>query len=259
LRLVRVAVGVVSTASSGRVHGTYIGTVQEGLVARGGTTTTPAEVRFDGNRVSDYVVGAVALIGANPGGDDLAADLSDNEFVTTFANTGPSNPFGVRINAVLGGPPNVHGKIAATLEDNRFLGSHRYSIIVSGGNVLRQAGGVIDTRAYAATLALNFAGNFIDRGSVTANPAIITFTNSRATELPCELDPANVGETCPRVQGGRYWKYLQDSAFDLVHEGELDDAWIDHPAIDPVDRRVLDNVLTINGEVHPHETFVVVP
>ena len=33
LRLVRVAVGVVSTASSGRVRTTYIGTVQEGLIA----------------------------------------------------------------------------------------------------------------------------------------------------------------------------------------------------------------------------------
>ena len=158
---------------------------------------TPAAVRFDGNRVSDYLTGAVVLVGANPSGDRLAVDLSDNEFVTTFVNTGPSNPFGVRVNAVFGGPPNVHGDVAATLEGNRFLGSHRYPIIVSGGNVLREAGGVVDTRPYSATADVTFAGNLIDRASVTGNAALITFTNSRANRFHASWTRPTSGRRAP--------------------------------------------------------------
>ena len=88
---------------------------------------------------------------------------------------------------------------------------------------------------------------------------MISFTNSRATELPCELDPANTIDTCPTAASGTYWKYLQDAAFNIIHSGELDGYLLDHPAQDPVDGRVLDNVLTIDGVVIPNETFVVVP
>ena len=57
----------------------------------------------------------------------------------------------------------------------------------------------------------------------------------------------------------QYWEYLQQSVFDLHHGGELDGALIDHPEIEPVDARVLNNVLRINDEVVDYETFVVVP
>jgi len=56
-----------------------------------------------------------------------------------------------------------------------------------------------------------------------------------------------------------YSKYLQDSLFELVHGGGLDGAKIDHPAVDPVDGRVLGNALVIDSEVVPHQTFVVMP
>jgi hypothetical protein len=81
------------------------------------------------------------------------------------------------------------------------------------------------------------------------------------TELPCELDPANTPAECPTLMGNppQYWEYLENSTFDLHHGGELDDPLIDHPEIDPGDGRVLNNVLRINDEVIPHQTFVVVP
>jgi hypothetical protein len=259
LRIVRATTGIISKAASGRIRGSYLGTLREGLIAFGGTSAAPADIGFTGNRVSDYPGGAVALIPANPAGDDLTAVISGNEFITSYVDSGPSNPFGLRVNGVFGGPPNVHGKLMSSVIENRFLGSHRYAIIVSAGNVLRAGGGVPDAHAYTATLHLSFSGNFISPDQITASTAIITYTNSRATELTCELNPANTGPACPRVQNGRYWKYAQDSVFDLVHEGELDNAWIDHPATDPVDGRVLNNILIMNGRVVPNETFVVVP
>jgi hypothetical protein len=75
------------------------------------------------------------------------------------------------------------------------------------------------------------------------------------------LDPANTPLTCPTLMGNplQYWEYLEGSVFDLHHGGELDGALIDHPEIEPVDNRALNNVLRINDEVVDHETFVVVP
>lgn len=259
VRVVNASIGVAASASSGRVHGSFFGVVDGGMQARPGTADSPAKVVFDGNRVSEYPTGAITLIGADPGGDHLEVVLAGNEFVTTFQDTGPSNPFGLRVAAVAGGPPNIHGTVVATVSDNVFRGSHRYPLIVSGGNVLRTSGGVADPRPYAGTFDLAFHDNTVDLGEVTGNGALITYTNSRATELPCELDPANAPPACPTVMGGRYWKYLRDSVFNLVHTGELDGVWIDHPAADPVGGAVLNNVLIINGDEIAHQTFVVVP
>jgi len=56
-----------------------------------------------------------------------------------------------------------------------------------------------------------------------------------------------------------YWEYLMNARFDLQHTGELDAALIDHPHLHPVDRYLLDNVLSINGGPIGYQTFLVVP
>jgi hypothetical protein len=94
----------------------------------------------------------------------------------------------------------------------------------------------------------------------TASP-LITFTNARATEFPCELNPANGRDVCPSLMGNPpvYWDYHEHTSYELWHGGELQGVRIDYPQIEPVDRRVLGNVLTINGDAIDYQTFVIEP
>ena len=157
----------------------------------------------------------------------------------------------------MAGSPFLQGTVQASFAGNRFRGTPRYAIIVNGGQTTRRT----DGRRYSGGVDVTFANNAIEEAGITRAVSLITFTNSRATELPCELDPANTLVECPTLMGNplQYWEYLEASVFDLHHTGELDGALIDHPEIEPVDGRVLGNQLFINDAEVDHETFVVVP
>ena len=258
LRIVRMGPSVRTQGNtSGRIRDTYIGQVAAGIVLTGGDLAAPPEVSATNNRIEDYWTGAFALAGAGPAGQSIRAVVQGNDMFNTWTNIGPSNPFGVRIGPILGGSSFRHGTVEAVIEGNRFRGTPRYAIIVNSGQTVRRA----DGQHYSGTVDVTFAGNATNELSVTQAVSLITFTNSRATELPCELDPANTPLTCPTLMGNplQYWEYLENSVFDLHHGGELDGAWIDHPEVEPVGGRVLNNILRINDQVAPHETFVVVP
>lgn len=258
LRIVRMGVSIRTQGdSSGRIRDSYFGQVNAGIVLTGGDPAAPPTVVAENNRIVDFWTGAFALAGAGPAGRSIRAVVRGNDTFNSWSDTGPSNPFTVRIGPVLQGSGLTQPTIDATLEGNRFSGTSRYAIIVNGGQTVRRA----DGQHYSGTLAVTFADNAMDELSVTQAVSLITFTNSRATELPCELDPANTPLTCPTLMGNplQYWEYLEGSVFDLHHGGELDGALIDHPEIEPVDNRALNNVLRINDEVVDHETFVVVP
>jgi hypothetical protein len=49
------------------------------------------------------------------------------------------------------------------------------------------------------------------------------------------------------------YKYLQSATYDVrYNDGSLDGYWLDHPVIDPIDRRILNNHLIVNGlEIQP--------
>ena len=256
LRIVRMGMALRTEGASGRIRDTYFGTLGDAVVLTGGDPTAPPTVTVTNNRVEDYWTGAFAVGGAGPAGQSISAVIEGNDTVTSYADTGPSNPFTVRIAPVLQSP-FLQGKVLASIQGNRVRGTPRYAFIVQGGRPLRRA----DGQRYSGVLDLNFAGNAIEESGVTRAVSIITFTNSRATELPCELDPANTKVECPTLMGNpfQYWEYLQNSVFDLHHSGELDGALVDHPEIEPVDGRVLNNMLRINDEVADHQTFVVVP
>ena len=64
-------------------------------------------------------------------------------------------------------------------------------------------------------------------------PALISFTRNTATLTPSQLP---------------LWKYLEHSTFDITDsDGELNGYWLDHPVFDPIDGRLLQNILRING------------
>jgi hypothetical protein len=256
LRIVRMGTSLRTQGdSSGRIRDTYFGQVNAGIVLTGGNPAAPPTVIATNNRVEDYWTGAFALAGAGPAGRSIRAVVQGNDTFNSWADTGPSNPFAVRIAPVLGGSAFLQGTVDATFADNRFRGTPRYAIIINGGQTVRRA----DGQRYSGALNVTFTNNTIDEAGITRAVSLITFTNSRATELPCELDPANTKLDCPTLMGNplQYWEYLEASAFNLHHSGELDGALIDHPEIEPVDGRVLNNLLILNDEEAPHETFVV--
>jgi hypothetical protein len=258
LRIVRMGTSLRTQGdSSGRIRDTYFGQVSAGIVLTGGNPAAPPTVIATNNRIEDYWTGAFALAGAGPAGRSIQAVVQGNDTFNSWADTGPSNPFAVRIAPVLGGSAFLQGNVDATFEDNRFRGTPRYAIIINGGQTVRRA----DGQRYSGTLHVTFTNNTIDEAGITRAVSLITFTNSRATELPCELDPANTPLGCTTLMGNplQYWEYLEASVFDLHHSGELDGALIDHPEIEPVDGRVLGNQLVMNDAVAPNETFVVLP
>jgi hypothetical protein len=257
LRIVRMGNAVRAQGSSGRIRDTYTGTVGAGIVLTGGDPGSPPKVICENNRIEDYWLGAFAVSGAGPAGRSVRAVVQGNDTSTRYTDTGPSNPFAVRIGPLLPSP-SLQGTVEAVLSGNRFRGAPRYAIIVNAGTaVVRRADGL----RYSGSVDATFADNLIDETGVTRAVALITFTNSRATELPCELDPANTKDECPSLTGSplQYWEYLEASVFDVHHSGELDGALVDHPEVEPVDGRVLGNLLLINDAVVSHQTFVILP
>ena len=256
LRIVRLRIAVRAQGSSGRVRDSYFGTLGDGFALTGGDPASVPIVTVSHNRIEDYWTGAFAVGGTSPIGRAIRVVIEENDAVTSYADTGPSNPFGVRVGPVLL-PPFLQGSVDGVFQNNTFRGSPRYAIILNGTQTVRRS----DGQHYSGNVNATFADNAIEEAGVTRAVSLITFTNSRATELPCELNPANTPLTCPTLAGNplQYWEYLEASVFDLHHSGELSNPLIDHPEIEPVDGRVLSNVLRINDEVVDHETFVVVP
>lgn len=256
LRIVRLRIAVRAQGSSGRVRDSYFGTLGDGFALIGGDPASVPTVVVSHNRIEDYWTGAFAVGGTSPIGRAIRVVIEGNDTVTSYADTGPSNPFGVRVGPILL-PPFLQGSVDAVFQNNTFRGSPRYAIILNGTQTVRRS----DGQHYSGNVNATFADNEINEAGVTRAVSLITFTNSRATELPCELNPANTPLTCPTLAGNplQYWEYLEASTFDLHHSGELSDPRIDHPATEPVGGRVLNNVLRINDVVAPNETFVVVP
>lgn len=256
LRIVGASAAVRADGASGVVRDSYIGRIADGFVVSGGPLLAPPAVTIENNRIDDYSLVGLAIGGAGPVGKSIRATVTGNDVVTSYVNTGPSNPAAVRVGPVPFGP-HLDGAVDASFVSNAFRGTSRFGIIVNSPNTVRRADGL----HYTGTVTASFDANLLERESITRAPSLVTFTNSRATHFPCELNPESTRETCPSLMGNppRYWEYLERSRFDLRHTGELDGALIDHPAAEPSDGRVLGNELVINGATVENQTFVVVP
>jgi hypothetical protein len=120
------------------------------------------------------------------------------------------------------------------------------------------------SRGSPCRITARLADNVLD-GAIRI-PALVTFTNTRATVFPCELDPEMPKDNkCPSITFSPstglpvHWEYLRNATFDLRHEGELADALIDYPEHHPIDGVPLNNHLTINGATYPFGSFLKVP
>ena len=140
LRIVRVVQAMRTTSASASIEDSYFGDVSSGVTFQGGDEASPAIVRFVGNRVDGYGGGGVALAGAGSTGTVLKVKVTDNDFVTSQVNTGPSNPYGIRIGPIIGGTPASSGEVRAIVARNQVHGTHRYGVIVNGNQVIRTTG-----------------------------------------------------------------------------------------------------------------------
>ena len=246
LRIVRTIGGINTTSASGAITSNYLGELSSGIVVRGGAD--PASVLVRGNRVENHSAGAMLVGGIGVDGGALVATVTDNDFVTSWTGTGPSNPYGIRVQPI--SPPNniAHAETTATVARNRVRGTHYFPLIFNSGQSFR------DRLPWSARVDVDLIDNVIE------GTRLVTFTNSRMTQLPCELDPTSVrGPDCPNLQPGQHYTYLIDSTFTIDHTGELDGALIDHPALHPYDGTELGNTLVINGEPVEHQPLIQLP
>jgi hypothetical protein len=126
--------------------------------------------------------------------------------------------------------PQSAGNITATVTNNTIT-NNPFGVSIDAGFPLRA-----DARLWTASVQATFFGNII-AGS-KQSPALITFTRSTAAMFPNQLKSLN---------------YLQNSSFTISDSGnDLNGYWFDHPAADPIDGRLLQNVLKVNGLTIPN-------
>jgi hypothetical protein len=267
LRIERLGQAVRSERSSGIIAHNRLET-NAGMFLSGAPAANPAVVTVAHNEIV-YRLNGIAAAGSAPPanpvppagriqGTDLYATIHNNDVITTFTDTQDTNPAALRMSPSVGNGNPVAGFVDLNLHHNRFLGSHKYGVMFHGGMPTRRA-----NPTYTGTIRARLSDNVLD-GAIRI-PALITFTNARATVFPCELDPEMPkGNKCRSITfspAGQpvHWEYLRNATFDLQHEGELADALIDHPEHHPIDGVPLNNHLVINGATYPFGSFLRVP
>jgi hypothetical protein len=252
LRMERVGQAIRSEASSGTIRNNYL-SADSPIFLSGGPADALALVFITNNRVI-YRVNGIAFAGASMLGigTHLQAWITDNDVVTTFANSGPTTPAALRVSPFVTASPN--GNVDMVAAGNLFAGPAKFGILVHAGQPERR-----DSASYTGTVIARFADNVID--AAVATPSLITFTNARAVVYPCELNPTLLpGPACENLPAPPVpWEYLTNARYDLRHAGELGSPLLDHPRLHPVDGYPLGNVLVINREPFAYGTFVVVP
>jgi hypothetical protein len=238
--------GVDGRASSGTIEGNLITGVGCGICIGAGNRQSPAFYTFQKNRSVGNAQGGLLVGGSDYDGvlypqllpvapgtsfDSVTAvikenDLSDNNKDTSFS-------FGIRLMAFIPNTPATQSESNITVfaTDNRIT-NNTVGITIDAGFPWRS-----DARLWTTSLSATFAGNTISFSKLT--PALISFTRNEAAEFPKkEL---------------QFWKYLQDSTITITDPtADLSGYWFDHPATDPIDGRILNNSLTVNGSTIPN-------
>jgi hypothetical protein len=241
-------------ASSGSVHDCLFDHVTRGILLTGGSPTAPPHSVVSNNLI-DFRVNGIAVGGAGPLGSALSMEISNNVVTSRYTNTGPSNPAAIRISPLVLTaitPGTVNGVVA-----NNVVRGGRYGVMIHAGQPTVRTDGLL----YTGVITLDLRNNLV----ATPIRSLITFTNARATVLPCELTaiPPTSPNHCALAFGvppsTMRWEYLDNASYLLTHTGELDGGLIDHPGAQPVTGRILNNVLRINGALIGNQTFLVVP
>ena len=226
--------GVLARLSSGTIAHNYITGTGCGVCVGGGNASSPASVRIVGNRSVRNANGGVLLDAGVTGTDDshatLSAVIQGNDLSD---NTGaPLNSFGIRVFTSPLGPFLLanDNHVTALIVGNRIR-SNKIGVVIDAGFPHRAVDSSVDPRLFRGSLDVTLRDN--DVAANLSAPALMTFTRNSAALSPAQLSS---------------WKYLQDSSFRISDpQDSLADYWLDHPEVDPIDGRTLQNVLTING------------
>jgi hypothetical protein len=242
-------IGISSRASSGKIIGNYITNVG-GTGIGAGNASSPAKVLFSGNRsVANSFAGVELFAASNSDAgnagevlDSLSVTVSENDLSNNAATPGFSS--GIRIGVIRRDPPDPTGQssgtMTAVISDNSIT-NNWFGVSIDAGFPYRTFQGTPDLRQYTGSLDLGFEGN---QASGNVQSAIITFERNTATLHPVQMDPSKRPTS---------YKYLQSASYNVRYDdGSLDGYWVDHPVMDPIDRRILNNRLIVNGlEIQP--------
>jgi hypothetical protein len=208
LRIIGTGQAIRSEGSSGLISSNYL-SGDSGMFLSGGAANDPPSVVVTNNTIV-YRTNGVAMTAVTAVGTFLRATVTDNDIVTSYMNSGPTNPAAFRVNPT--DAVNTAGTVEVVAEGNLFGGSAKYGIMIHGSPVMARR---TDGQSYTGDVTAEFANNVID--SAVVFPALLTFTNARATVFPCELNPTiTVG--CQQPGSGK-WEYLKNALFDLRHSG----------------------------------------
>ena len=239
--------GIHVRRSSGRILGNYVMRGGCGICIVADDVSSPAEVVIIGNRSVRNEEGGLTLIGGpnSPPGSLSAVicanDLSDNNSQPNSRNANFFS-FGLRL-FLMSNTDNrtkISGSVKATVCNNRIT-NNSAGVVIDAGFAFRTRNSTFDPGRYTGRFELTFANNQIHQN--TRTPALISFTRFTASNTPAQLNP---------VGNAQSFKYVESSLYNISYfNGELDGYWFDNPETDPVDGRVLNNVLRINGnEIH---------
>jgi len=241
--------GIGSRASSGKIIGNYITNVG-GTGIGAGNASFPAKVLFSGNRsVANSFAGVELFAASNSEAgsagdvlDSLSVTISENDLSNNTAIPGFSS--GIRFGVIRRDPPDPTGQssgsMTAVISGNNIT-NNWFGVSIDAGFPYRTFQGTPDLRQYSGSLDLAFEGNQV---SGNLQSAIITFERNTATLHPVQMDPSKRPTS---------YKYLQSAIYNVRYDdGSLDGYWDDHPLVDPIDGRILNNHLIVNRlEIQP--------
>lgn len=239
--------GVNGRASSGVIEENFISGVGCGTCIAAGNEYTPATYSFARNRTVDNAYAGVFVAGTasadalhpalvpvmQPAGttfNSVRAVISGND--VSHNNRYRDFSSGIRLTAIL--PTLDATQNAGDLEvivTNNTIMKNSFGITIDAGFPFRA-----DPGMWIASFQTTFSGNSIFASK--AAPALISFTRSTTAIDPRELN---------------VFKYLDESRIVISDpDGDLIGYWFDHPALDPIDGRSLNNTLVINGVAIPN-------
>jgi hypothetical protein len=237
------AMGIHVSRSSGRILGNYVTRGGCGICIVADDVSSPAEVMVIGNRSVRNEEGGLALIGGpnSPPGSlsalVCANDLSDNNSQPNSRNANFFS-FGLRLFLMSNTDKRTEtaGSVKAAVCNNRIT-NNSAGVVIDAGFAFRTRNATFDPGRYTGSFEVTFSNNQIHQN--TRTPTLISFTRFTASNTPTQLNPA--GNT-------QSFKYVEGSLYNITYyNGELDGYWFDNPETDPIDGRVLNNVLRING------------
>jgi hypothetical protein len=236
---------VDARASSGTIEENFIEGANCGSCIMAGNQHSPAAYSFLRNRSVSNLAAGVLVAGSSYDGvrhpsllpvvpgttfDRVTAVISGNDLSDN--NADPNFSSGIRFLAINPSIPTAQstGNVTATVIYNTIT-NNSFGVSFDAGFPFRT-----DARLWTASFQATFSGNIISGNKRT--PALITFTRNTAAMFPNQL---------------KDFKYLQQTTFTISDQGgDINGYWLDHPAMDPIDGRILHNTLTVNGVTLPN-------